>query len=94
MISLMAKIRQEHQSIAQKVAQIALETNEFLSVTTAERQSQAEKQAQELLDFHKELQAATEQFLSETAKARFAQAKEQKESLLNFRQDLFLSIFG
>ncbi|MFM7444474.1 MAG: gas vesicle protein GvpC, partial [Tabrizicola sp.] len=32
-------------------------------------------QAQELLDFHKQLQATTEHFLSETAKARFAQAQ-------------------
>ncbi|MFN6028036.1 MAG: gas vesicle protein GvpC [Dolichospermum sp.] len=94
MISLMARIRQEHQSIAGEVARLALETNEFLSATTAQRQAQAQKQAQELLAFHKELQATTEQFLSETTKARFAQAKEQKESLLQFRQDLFVSIFG
>jgi gas vesicle GvpC-like protein len=56
--------------------------------------AQAEKQAQELLAFYKDLQEKTEQFLSETNKARVAQALEQKESLLNFRQDLFVSIFG
>ncbi|MFY7798393.1 MAG: gas vesicle protein GvpC, partial [Dolichospermum sp.] len=52
----MARIRQEHQSIAGEVARLALETNEFLSATTAQRQAQAQKQAQELLAFHKELQ--------------------------------------
>ena len=56
--------------------------------------AQAEKQAQELLAFYKDLQEKTEQFLSETNKARVAQALEQKESLLKFRQDLFVSIFG
>jgi gas vesicle GvpC-like protein len=87
MISLMAKIRQEHQSLS-------LETREFLSVTTAKRQEQAEKQAQELQAFYKDLQETSQQFLSATADARTAQAKEQKESLLKFRQDLFVSIFG
>ncbi|MEA5529410.1 gas vesicle protein GvpC, partial [Dolichospermum sp. UHCC 0684] len=74
MISLMAKIRQEHQSIAEKVAELSLETREFLSVTTAKRQEQAEKQAQELQAFYKDLQETSQQFLSETAQARIAQA--------------------
>ena len=70
MISLMAKIRQEHQSIAEKVAELSLGTQEFLSVTTAKRQEQAEKQAQELQTFHKNLQETSKEFLSETTQAR------------------------
>jgi len=54
MIPLMVKIRQEHQSIVEKVAELSLETREFLSVTTAKRQEQAEKQAQELQAFYKD----------------------------------------
>nr|AAB23339.1 GvpC=gas vesicle protein {N-terminal} [Anabaena flos-aquae, Peptide Partial, 84 aa] [Dolichospermum flos-aquae] len=84
MISLMAKIRQEHQSIAEKVAELSLETREFLSVTTAKRQEQAEKQAQELQAFYKDLQETSQQFLSETAQARIAQAEKQAQELLAF----------
>ena len=88
MISLMAKIRQEHQSIAEKVAELSLETREFLSVTTAKRQEQAEKQAQELQAFYKDLQETSQQFLSETAQARIAQAEKQAQELLAFHKEL------
>jgi gas vesicle GvpC-like protein len=81
MISLMAKIRQEHQSLS-------LETREFLSVTTAKRQEQAEKQAQELQAFYKDLQETSQQFLSETAQARIAQAEKQAQELLAFHKEL------
>jgi gas vesicle GvpC-like protein len=73
MISLMAKIRQEHQSIAEKVAELSLETREFLSVTTAKRQEQAEKQAQELQAFYAKRQE---------------QAEKQAQELQAFYKDL------
>jgi len=77
MTALMVRIRQEHQSIAEKVAQLSKETNEFLSATTAKRQVNAKQQAEELLAFHIELQETSQQFLAQTAEERIAQAEKQ-----------------
>ncbi|MEC4887025.1 MAG: gas vesicle protein GvpC, partial [Scytonema sp. PMC 1070.18] len=56
MTALMEKIRQEHQSIAEEVAQLFQETQEFLLETKAQRQAQAKQQAEQLHQFHKQLE--------------------------------------
>ncbi len=94
MAALMERIRQERLSIVEEVTQLFRETNEFLSATTAHRQEEAKKQAQQLHQFHQQLEQTTHDFLAQTAKERVAQAKEQKQHLQTFRQDLFVSIFG
>lgn len=94
MTSLMERIRQEHRSIAEEVAQLFKETQAFLSETTATRQIRAKKQAEKLHQFHQKLQQETSDFLTVTHEQRLAQAKEQNQRLRQFRQDLFVSIFG
>ncbi|MBR8841106.1 MAG: gas vesicle protein GvpC [Stigonema ocellatum SAG 48.90 = DSM 106950] len=94
MTALMVRIRQEHRSIAEEVAQLSRETHEFLSATKAHRQEEAKKQAQQLHEFYQNLKQTTDDFLAQTSEQRMAQAKEQKQELQRFRQDLFVSIFG
>lgn len=94
MTALMERIRQEHRSIAEEVAQLFKETQIFLSETTATRQVQAKEQAEKLRQFHQKLQQESSDFLTVTHEKRIAQAKEQNQRLRQFRQDLFVSIFG
>ena len=94
MTALLPKIRQERKSIVEAVAQLFQETNEFLSATTANRNAQAQKQAEELQAFRKQLEQTSQEFLAETAQERIAKAQKQAKELQAFRQDLFVSIFG
>nr|AAB23340.1 GvpC=gas vesicle protein {N-terminal} [Calothrix, Peptide Partial, 84 aa] [Calothrix] len=84
MTPLMIRIRQEHRGIAEEVTQLFKDTQEFLSVTTAQRQAQAKEQAENLHQFHKDLEKDTEEFLTDTAKERMAKAKQQAEDLFQF----------
>jgi len=66
MTALMEKIRQEHRSIAEEVAQLFKDTQTFLSDTTTQRHAQAKKQAEELFKFHQNLQQENHDFLTAT----------------------------
>jgi gas vesicle GvpC-like protein len=88
MTALIPKIRQERQSIVEAVAQLFEETNEFLSATTARRNAQAQKQAEELQAFHKQLEQTSQEFLAQATQERIAQAQKQAEELQAFRKQL------
>jgi gas vesicle GvpC-like protein len=84
----MERIKQEHQSIANQVAQLQQNAQNLLKNMNENRVEMAEKQGMELQEFHQDLREKTAHFLNVTTAKREEMSQQQTRELQQFNQEL------